>query len=68
MYKEDPNVAAVPATRPLENGWHAQLPACVEKGARVVSPCLLMEIHGEKPADFVRERTDKQGQIPNWKT
>ena len=56
IFKEDPYMAAISGTRALENCRHAPLPACVQKCARVVSPCFLVEIHGEKPTGFVREK------------
>jgi len=55
LFKEDPNMAAISRSRTFQGRWHVQLLACSEKRAGVVSPCFLIEIHGEKPTGLVRE-------------
>jgi len=55
MFKEDPNMAAISRARAFQGRWHLQFLACIEKRAGVVSPCFLIEIHGEKPTGLVRE-------------
>src|SRR5260370_11978862 len=56
MFKEDPNMAAISRARAFQGRWHVQLLACIEKRAGDVSPCFLIEIHGEKPPGLVRSK------------
>src|SRR5271166_2073828 len=56
LFKEDPNMAAISRARAFQCRWHVQLLARIEKGAGVVGPCFLIEIHGEKPTGLVREQ------------
>ena len=54
--KEDPDVATASRAGTLQSRRHIQLPACIHERVRIFLPGSLVEIHGEKPAGFVRQQ------------
>jgi len=54
--EEESDVGSVARARSLDRGGHTDAPARLHKGAHVLGPCALVEVHGEEPASLVIEQ------------
>ena len=65
LLKEEPDVAAVPGTRPLQGSRQGEPAACVEESAGVFLPVLLVEIGRQEMTRLVlKHRINAHDEIP----
>src|SRR5262249_12003670 len=67
LAEENPNVASLPRTRPLQGAWYVLHAACLDECKRVFRPAVPVEVHREKPTGFISEERihtgDERGRV-----